>query len=195
MFVSDLQHFLDMPDDAPGPARRMAEHLTMIVRASTAGETGRPWVSALTCIRRPNHRACPGTLVLRRVDVPSSIEWHCTNCGDDGVISGWERTPFDLRRRDTEPTLSRGVDVTVSPEVAHTLRGLTLLDTTSEQIVFRARASHDGIIILHGSEDDLDELLGYIAAEANHEQNRTRQKRLDTAFEILNHALQNTTGR
>jgi hypothetical protein len=192
VFVSDLQHFLDMPDDAPGPARRMAQHLTMIVRAATAGDTGLPWVSALTCIRRPNHRACPGNLMLRRVDVPSSIEWQCPNCGDDGVISGWEHTPFDLRRRDNKQTVRRGVDVTVSPEVAHSLRSLTLLDTTSEQIFFRARASHDGIIILHGSEDDLDELLGYIAAEANHEHNRLRQKRLDAAFEILHHALENT---
>ncbi|MDA8311944.1 MAG: hypothetical protein M0Z46_15310 [Actinomycetota bacterium] len=27
MFVSDLRHFLDLPDDAPGPARKMAEQL------------------------------------------------------------------------------------------------------------------------------------------------------------------------
>ena len=190
MIVSDLQHFLYMPDDAPGPARRMAEHLTMIVRAATAGDPGLPWVSALSCMRRPNHRACHGNLVLRRVDVPSSIEWQCANCGDDGVISGWERTPFDLRRRDNEPSLSPDVDVTVSREVAHTLRSLSLLDSTSEQIVFRARASPDGINILHSSEDDLDELLGYIAAEANHEHSRVRQKRLDVAFDILNRALQ-----
>ena len=192
MFVSDLQHFLDMPDDAPGPARRMAEHLTMIVRAASAGDTGLAWASALTCIRRPNHRACPGNLVLRRVDIPSSIEWQCADCGDDGVISGWDHTPFDLRRSDTQQTTDSGVDVTVSPEVASTLRSLTLLDTISELIVFRARASHDGIIVLHGSEDDLDELIGYIAAEANHENNRMRRKRLDTAFEILSLALENT---
>lgn len=33
VFVSDLRHFLDMPDDAPAPARRMAEHLARIVEA------------------------------------------------------------------------------------------------------------------------------------------------------------------
>jgi len=137
VIVSDLRHFLDMPDDAPGPARRMAQHLTMIVGAATAGDAGLPWVSALPCIRRPNHRACSGNLVLQRVDVPSSIEWQCANCGDDGVISGWEHSPFDLRRRDNEQSARQGVDVRVSPEVVHTLRGLTLLDTTSEQIVFR----------------------------------------------------------
>jgi len=189
MFVSDLQHYLDMPDDVPGPARRMAEHLTMIVRAATAAGSGSAWTSALTCIRRPNHRACPGNLVLRRIDVPASIEWQCASCGDDGVISGWEETPFDLRRLGSEHTGVRGVDLTVPSAVAHALRSVTLLDTTAELLVFRARAAHDGTIILHASEDDLDELIGYVAAEANHERNRARQKQLDSAFEILNRAL------
>jgi hypothetical protein len=40
VFVSDLRHFLDMPEDVPVPARRMAEHLTLIVRAATAGQGG-----------------------------------------------------------------------------------------------------------------------------------------------------------
>jgi hypothetical protein len=35
VFVSDLRHFLGMPEDAPGPAKRMAEQLTSIVRAAT----------------------------------------------------------------------------------------------------------------------------------------------------------------
>jgi hypothetical protein len=61
MFVSDLRHFLDLADDAPGPARRMAEQLTMIVRAATAGDAGVEWVSALRCARRPGRRPCPSS--------------------------------------------------------------------------------------------------------------------------------------
>jgi hypothetical protein len=53
MFVSDLRHFLDMPDDTPGPARKMAEHLGNLVRAATATEAGAAWVSALPCRRPP----------------------------------------------------------------------------------------------------------------------------------------------
>lgn len=88
MFVSDLRHFLDLPEDAPAPARRMAEHITLIVRAATAGDAGVPWVSALDCKRRPARRACPGHLAVFWTDVPASIEWRCTSCGDEGVISG-----------------------------------------------------------------------------------------------------------
>ena len=36
MFVTDLHHFLDLPEDTPGPARRLAEQLSNIVRAVPA---------------------------------------------------------------------------------------------------------------------------------------------------------------
>jgi hypothetical protein len=43
MLVTDLHHFLDPPEDTPGPARRLAEHLSNIVRAATAGDAGTAW--------------------------------------------------------------------------------------------------------------------------------------------------------
>ena len=64
MFVSDLRHFLDMPDDAPGPARNMAEQLGNVVRAATAAEAGAAWVSALPCRRWPGRRPCPGRIAV-----------------------------------------------------------------------------------------------------------------------------------
>jgi hypothetical protein len=52
VLVTDLRHFLDLSEDAPGPARRLAEHLSNIVRAATAGDVGTAWESALPCRRR-----------------------------------------------------------------------------------------------------------------------------------------------
>src|SRR6266508_3223323 len=124
--------------DAPAPARRMAGHLTLIVRAATAGDAGLRWVGALTCRRRPGRRACPGHLALFRTDVPPSIEWRCTSCGDDGVISGWERSPFDLRPRSTDPGPTDVLRVVIPAEVAATLRTLMVVDSASERLVFRA---------------------------------------------------------
>jgi len=188
MYVSDLRHFFDVPDDAPGPARRMAEHLTSVVRAATAGDAGARWVSALRCRRRPGHRACPGHIAVRRTDVPASIEWACTCCSDEGVISGWEGSPFDLRQRRPEAGRAGGHGVVISPEVSDTLRGLVLLDTACERLVFRAKASEEGVV-LTGDDDELDELIGYVAAEANHGEDRRRQKRLDAAFAVLSDAF------
>ncbi len=47
--VTDLQHFLDLPEDTPGPARRLAAQLGDIVRAATAGDVGSAWESTLPC--------------------------------------------------------------------------------------------------------------------------------------------------
>lgn len=75
----------------------------------------------------------------------------------------------------------------VPAEVAATLRDLRLVDTAGERLVFRARLADDAdSAVLAAGEDDLEELLGYVAAEANHEQDRRRQKRLDQAFQALN---------
>ena len=187
MFVSDLRHFLDMPEDVPVAARRMAEHLTLIVRAATAGEGGQAWVSALPCRRRPGRRPCPGHFALFRTDVPPSVEWRCTACGDDGVIRGWERSIFDLRPRRPELVSMPSIRAVIPAEVAATLRDLRVVDTACERLMFRARPADDGVgVELAAGDDDFEELLGYVAAEANHEEDRRRQKRLDQAFQALN---------
>jgi hypothetical protein len=166
----------------------MAERLTLIVRAATAGDAGAEWVSALTCDRRPGRRPCAGHLAVRRTDVPPSIAWRCTSCGDDGVISGWERSPYDLRSRHPGPRSAAARRVVIPADTAATLRQLELLDSDTERFVFRAEATDKGLALV-GDVDDLDELLGYVAAEANHEDDRRRQRRLDDAFEILARAI------
>ena len=189
MFVSDLRHFLDMPDDAPGPARKMAEQLGNVVRAATAAEAGTAWVSALPCRRRPGRRPCPGRIIVFRPDLPARIEWRCTCCGDEGVISGWEGTYCDVRVPRPRRHDGAVAEVVVSDEVAAALRDLRLLDAECERLVFRARAADDGVV-LTTDDEELDELIGFVAAEANHEPNRRRQQRLDRAFAVLSDALQ-----
>lgn len=83
------------------------------------------------------------------------------------------------------------VRAVVTSEVAATLRSLMLVDSAGERLVFRACVSAEGIVVV-GSENDLDGLLGYVAAEANHEKDRRRQKRLDAAFQALSEVLEQT---
>jgi hypothetical protein len=181
--VTDLHHFLDLPVDAAVPTRRLAEHLSNIVRAATAGDACAAWHSALPCRRRPAHRACPGRMIVLRTEPGVPIRWRCSVCDDAGVISDWEDSPFDLRRRVL--TVAEAVNEIVVPtEVAAALRDLQLLDTDCERLVFRIRAHRDGAV-LDACDDDLDELIGAVAAEANHEPNRRRRRRLDAAFDAL----------
>jgi hypothetical protein len=108
------------------------------------------------------------------------------------VISNWEDSPFDLRRR--KLAVAGAVnEIVLSEQVAATLRDLQLLDTDRERLVFRIRAHNDGAV-LAAADEDLDELMGFVAAEANHEPNRRRQQRLDVAFDALNTAAQTPDG-
>ncbi len=75
----------------------MAEHLAGIVEAGTTSPVGEPTVTSIRCTRRPGRRPCAGLIEVVRLEVPASIEWWCPICGDEGVVSGWEGSPFDLR--------------------------------------------------------------------------------------------------
>ena len=68
-----------------------------------------------------------------------------------------------------------------------------MLDSDCERVVFRIRAHHNHAV-LAATDDDLDELIGCVAAEANHEPNRRRQQRLDSAFDALNIAAHTSHG-
>jgi hypothetical protein len=183
MLVSDLNHFTDLSEDLPGPARRLAGQLRNIVRAATAGDAGTAWESALPCRRRPANRRCPGRMIVARTEAGAPIRWQCSVCDDEGMISNWEDSAFDLRPR--RLTVAEPLSEIVIPyEVAAALRDLELLDTDCERLVFRIRA-RNGQAILAATDGDLSELIGFVAAEANHEASRRRQERLDAAFDAL----------
>ena len=186
MMVIELSHYLELAEEMPGPARRLAADLSGIVRAATAGDAGTAWTSALPCRRRPAHRRCPGRLVVLRRGPPAPIHWQCSVCGDEGLIRGWEDSPFDLRRRGL--MLADAVNEVLLPaEVTATLRELQLLDIDCERLVYRIRVDGDQAV-MGATDDDLEELVGYVAAEANHEPNRRRQRRLDAALDALSNS-------
>jgi hypothetical protein len=190
MFVTDLNHFLDLPEDTPGPARRLAGHLSGIVKAATAGDAGTAWESALPCRRPPGNRRCPGRMIVLRTEPPAPIRWQCTACDDEGVISNWADSPFDLRRRQLTPA-GPVSEIVIPNEVAAALRELRLLDADCERLVFRIRARND-TAILSATGSDLDELIGFVAAEANHEPIRRRRRQLDTAYDALSNPARAT---
>jgi hypothetical protein len=132
------------------------------------------------------------TIAIMGSEAAAPIRWWCSVCGDEGVISNWADSPYDLRRR--RLSVAGDVDeVTVSDKTAAVLRDLVLLDPDCERLVYGMRAHPDGAALLT-SADDLEELIGFVAAEANHEPNRRRQDRLDAAFNTLTEAAQTLNG-
>lgn len=182
---ADLSHFLDLPDDAPGPARRLATQLGDLVRAATAAEPGPAWISALPCRRRPGHRACPGRMMVARPDTAAPIAFECTDCGDGGVISGWQDSPYDgSDHRHLRTAAARVRQIWIPEHVADTLRDLTFLDRSCQRVVYGARVDR-AAVVLAVTEDELEELIGSVAAQANHEPDLRRRRRLDAALDTL----------
>jgi hypothetical protein len=103
------------------------------------------------------------------------------------------RTRPTICAAEDSPSLAQSTDVVRSDEVAAALRDLRLLDTDCERLVFRIRADGDRAI-LRATDDEFDELIGFVAAGANHEPNRRRLQRLHAAFATLGDAAQTHNG-
>jgi len=181
MMVSDLEHFLYLPADAPGPAKRLANRLGRIVSAATAGDVGEPWTTAIRCERRPSRRPCAGFLEVLRAEPDAAIRWRCNVCDDEGVITEWERSPFDLRQQSLR-CASGQHGVTIDIEAAAALQGIAVLDVETARVVFRARSTTHGVV-LTGSINEFEDLAEHVAAEANHERNRSRRRILEAAYD------------
>ena len=127
-------------------------------------------------------------MIVLRTHTEHPIQWHCRVCDDQGVISNWEDSPSDLRRHGLALAETTH-EIILDNEVVAALHDLRLLDLDCERLVFRIRTHRDQAV-LTATDDDLEELIGFVAAEANHEPNGRRQRRLDSAFDTLNSAVQ-----
>jgi hypothetical protein len=100
-WVTDLRHFLNeegiVPPDLPLPAERLAYYFGSIVKAVTSHKNLCLSPSGIRCRRRPKHRRCPGE-ILAFIDGEhnAAIRWQCPVCNDNGFISGWQESPWDL---------------------------------------------------------------------------------------------------
>ncbi|HEY3383532.1 MAG TPA: hypothetical protein VGK32_17340 [Vicinamibacterales bacterium] len=99
-WITDLTHFLDehgsFPANIPGPALNLALFLASIVAWVTSHPPDEYDETNVTCRRSPSRKRCLGTIVAR-LDDGEAVEWGCPVCGDNGVIRGWESTPWDRR--------------------------------------------------------------------------------------------------
>ncbi len=85
------------------------------------------------------------------------------------------------------------VEVMISRDEMRALLSGGLYDPESDRIIYSARPSMKGIL-LHGLYGDMDNFEGYLAADANHEENRKRQRVMDELHEKVHRALQTIYG-
>ena len=93
MFITDLTHFLDGKGAiAPqiGPARRLAEFLGSVVAAASAQERG---VATEPVLCRNKKCKWPITSTIAPDD---TVEWVCAKCAEEGRITNWRHSFWDL---------------------------------------------------------------------------------------------------
>ena len=99
-WISNIRHFLDedgmIPIDLPSPAFRLANYFGSIVKVVSSRQDFRKLHTGIKCRRRPGRIPCPGE-ILASIDERNDfvINWQCSVCDDNGLISGWQGTIFD----------------------------------------------------------------------------------------------------
>ena len=189
--VTDITHLLDeegFPVD--GPAGRLARYLGTIISSASVAPVGM-WIdAAIRCRRRPNRQPCRGHIRLRRTGLSSPVDWGCTWCDEGGVISNWQRSIWDLSVAGVESGAINGppLEVVLAIEELNAVRQNLIFDLEIERVLASARKTAQGCL-MRATEEDLDNLLEYIASEANHEGNRRRVRLLNQAYYQVELAL------
>lgn len=104
-WITDLRHLLDeegTTSKVPRPAGRLANYFGSIVEKviSQADNKISAIATGIRCRKRPRGKRCTGEILafLDQQNAPNVI-WHCPVCGDNGIISGWQNTIWDLNLR------------------------------------------------------------------------------------------------
>ena len=103
-WITDIRHFLNekgvFPDELPKPALNIANYIAaIIVDATNDDDTG---TTAVRCRRRPGRKRCSGYIVSS-IQEDNRIRWFCPSCDDNGYISGWEKTIWNLKQKISSP--------------------------------------------------------------------------------------------
>lgn len=79
-----------------GPARKLAEHITAIVAMASRPEIIPLQEYQVRCRRRPGRKPCPGIIEADFDPEDERIVWWCPVCEDNGFISNWKGSMWDL---------------------------------------------------------------------------------------------------
>ena len=96
----NLKIFLDEDGTiAPtkGPARKLAEHIVAIVAMASRPELIPLPEYQVCCRRRPGRKPCIGIIEADFDPDTYDIMWWCPVCDDNGYISDWKGSLWDLK--------------------------------------------------------------------------------------------------
>jgi len=97
--ITDFRHLPEVDSDEIVAGRSLPAFLVCIVMvASMEGRDARVR-SPLRCRCRPGRRACPGVILISRHAGHSEVEWRCSECEFNGIITHWQGSSADHSER------------------------------------------------------------------------------------------------
>ena len=100
VMITNIQHFIDGAKPVVGSSREAQEllnFLTAIIEAATEAYDQPMTVSTACCRNDVNGQTCFGNIEVFVDFDTNQIGWECVECGNEGIITGWEDTPWDKR--------------------------------------------------------------------------------------------------
>lgn len=98
--ITNIQHFMDdgkVAEDLSAEAQDLLNFLSAIIEAATEAYDQAITVSTAGCRNVIDGKRCFGNLEVWVNFDNHQIGWECIECGDEGVITHWEGTPWDKR--------------------------------------------------------------------------------------------------
>ena len=96
-YITDITHFVDQAGelaDMPGPARKLAHFLTLLIDATTQAILIREYDTRIGC----RSKGCKGHIHTSLAPLDQDIIWRCYECGYNGVIRNWQQTKWNRQR-------------------------------------------------------------------------------------------------
>lgn len=96
-FITDFRHLsaaVSAEDVVKG--RSLAAFLASIVAAGSLEAAEARIRSPLRCRCRPRRRACPGVILIERHRGHPELEWRCSECELNGIITNWQGSAWDI---------------------------------------------------------------------------------------------------
>jgi len=184
-WFTKVGHFLnedgELPADLTGPARNLAEFICLLVQSVTSHSFEALVPTGVRCRRRPKRRPCPGEVFAFINEEIGAIQWNCFKCGDNGFIYDWENTKWDMRDTDLIP-------VRLHVEERDLILNQTFAGPDLTDRLESTKQVTDSVVVYYSSEE-LENLIGYIAAEGNHNPDRKIQEALNALYDSLDALL------
>ena len=137
--------------------------------------------TGIRCRRRPKRKPCRGEIHAFLNEDTGAIQWNCFICGDNGFIYDWKNTNWDMR-------FSELIPVRLYIEEKDLIMDETSADPDLTNRLQTTKQVSDAVVVYYTLEE-LEDLLGYIAAEANHCNNPKVQNILDLLYRKIDDIL------